>query len=134
MSIKNWIINPCNKCLVYACCVSGCSKLKSFVKIQTIIWISFGAIITFSILEFFVYQLFNISIIYLVIFVICWLILGYLIYKAISSSDKDDIFKVSLSFIWLPFVIISTFIGGILPIIFMKKRNKVFIFDCNTWN
>ncbi len=127
--LKQWFINPCNKCLVYSCCIEACTKLKFFVKTQLSIWISIG----FIFITFILYKLYLIfNMIALIIFIPSWLISGFLIYRAISSPDKDNIFAVMFSFIWLPYLILSVVMGIFLVLFFMKKRNVEFITG-NIW-
>lgn len=127
MNIKKWIINPCNKCLVYACCARPCIILRTFMKKQSIIWLLLGFIITTPILIFFIYRSYLLT--YLIIqiaIIVSWLSAGFWFYKEIlKSSDPDynNIFVIIFSFVWLPYVVFSVFIGMVLGLTFTKKKN-----------
>jgi len=130
MNIKKWIINPCNKCLVYACCTQPCIKLETFMKKQSIIWLLSGFIIITPILIFFIYLLYYLltyPIILTVFIVVYWLSAGFWFYKEILKTDNDNIFITIFSFIWLPYVVFSVFIGMVLGLTFTRKENAQFL-------
>jgi len=132
MSIKKWFINPCNKCLVFACCNQACTKLKNFMQKQSIIWMSLGFIIMTSILIPLIYKFCSIPIA-LIIFTIFWLVSGVYFYQEIlDTSDDNNIFLVIFSFIWLPYAVLSIFIGMMLALAFTKKKNAQFL-TSNIW-
>lgn len=126
--LKQCLINPCNRCLVYGCCNNACKKLAFFVKSQSIIWITIGFIITTSLLITFIYNFYpTYNIIALILFIIGWLFSGFMIYKVFSSPNKDNKFMVMFSFIWWPYLVFVVVIGMLLALLFTKKRTVKFI-------
>ena len=125
MNIKNWIINPCNKCLVFACCNQACNKLRSFMQKQSNIYLIIGFIIWTPILISFIYKFCLIYSTVLILFTISWLAFGVYFYieiLKIASDINNNIFIIILSFIWLPYVVFSVFIGMMLGLTFIKKN------------
>jgi len=137
MNIKKWIINPCNKCLVFACCNQACVKLKDFMQKQSIIWISIGFILTTFILTSITYTTYiyhSVHPLILIGVIIAWLGSGVYFYREIlDTSDNNNTFAIIFSFVWLPYVVFSVFIGMMVALFFTKKKNANFLTG-DIWN
>ena len=129
-SLKKWIINPCTNCLVFACCDKACTKLRTFIKFQSRLWISIGFIIATTIFTFIIYEITTFNLPVYLVFILAWLTGGVLLYRSIVKVNGDkfaNIFATIFSFVWLPDVVFSLYIGIGLGLCFTKKKNAQFL-------
>jgi hypothetical protein len=119
--LKQYLINPCNKCLVNACCISQCKKLQEYNKFQNDILLIMGLIIA-AILLIICGIVISLTPKPFTVFwtlVMIWLIIGTWIYIAGNISNNEKWYMI-IFIVVIPYLILGILIGT--PLTKCKKN------------